>query len=361
MLISIIITNYNYAEYLNDCIDSCLSQVYKNDIEIIVVDDGSHDNSKEIILSYSSCIKPIFKPNGGQASAFNAGFAACAGDVVLFLDSDDMLMPHCLDRISQNWSDSFSKIHFNLLMINKSGGSLGETFCKKALPRGDLKASILKTGNYQSMPTSGNAFSRSFLNKVMPMLETVWRGHADAYLINLAPLAGYVGAIDEPLGFYRIHDKNISSHLSESRLNFDKVYTSIVREIDTDEIIYKFCNINGFEYKLGKLVKSYPHLQLLLIHDKLSNLFGRVRFRSPLTDFFNLTVSIFKLENISFTKIILIHTWMFLILIAPSKLAERMVIFGYERGAMLFARRPPQRRPPPGNKRAIPSAGPTDP
>lgn len=353
MDISIVITNYNYEEYLNECIESCLLQQYSNDFEIIVVDDGSNDDSRKIIRGYNSRIKTIFKSNGGQASAFNTGFSACTGEIIIFLDSDDMLMPNCLNKLSKIWRDSFSKIHFNLLMIDKSGNSLGEPFCKTALPRGDLKESILKTGHYQSMPTSGNAFSRAFLNRVLPMPEADWRGHADAYLINLAALAGCVGAIDEPLGYYRIHDKNISSHIIKRQLCVDKLHASILREVNTDKIIYKFCNINDFEYKTGRLMNTYPHLQQVMVYNKLAHQFNRDRLSSPLMDFIKLTASIFRLANMPYIKIMLIHSWMFLILMAPAKFAERMVTFGYERGAMLFARRPPPEKKeqilPPGS------------
>ena len=344
MFISIIITSYNYAEFLNDCIDSCLRQEYKDNMEIIVVDDGSHDDSRKIILEYNSRIKHIFKSNGGQASAFNTGYSACSGDIIIFLDSDDMLMPNCLDKISQNWKGSFSKIHYNLLMIDQNGVSLGETFCKNPLPRGDLKAAMLKNGNYQSMPTSGNAFSRAFLNKVMPMPEADWRGHSDAYLFNLAPLAGSVGAIDEPLGFYRIHDKNLGSYFAGTRLHFDKLHAAIVREVNTDELLSNFSKNNGLKYDTGVLCNSYPHLQQVMLHDKLAHLYKHTRYRSPWIDFAKMSISILKLRNISYVKLLLIHQWMFLILISPSKLAEKMVIFGFEKGAMLFAKRSPRKK-----------------
>ena len=74
-LVSILINNYNYGYFLGAAIESALSQTYQN-IEIIVVDDGSTDNSREIIAHYGNHIIPILKENGGQASAFNAGFAA---------------------------------------------------------------------------------------------------------------------------------------------------------------------------------------------------------------------------------------------------------------------------------------------
>ncbi len=87
--LSILINNYNYGRFLGEAIDSALAQTYRN-IEIIVVDDGSTDNSCEIIAGYGDRIIPILKENGGQASAFNAGFAISTGEWIALLDSDDV-------------------------------------------------------------------------------------------------------------------------------------------------------------------------------------------------------------------------------------------------------------------------------
>ena len=91
-LVSILINNYNYAQYLSQAIDSALGQTYTN-TEIIVVDDGSTDNSREIINSYGNQIISVLKENGGQASAINAGFAASKGDIICLLDADDIFLP----------------------------------------------------------------------------------------------------------------------------------------------------------------------------------------------------------------------------------------------------------------------------
>ncbi len=80
-LASILINNYNYGRFLHEAIDSALSQTYPH-TEVIVVDDGSTDNSREIIASYEDQIIPVLKENGGQASALNAGFAASRGEIV---------------------------------------------------------------------------------------------------------------------------------------------------------------------------------------------------------------------------------------------------------------------------------------
>src|SRR5947207_15525858 len=96
-LASVIINNYNYGRFLREAIDSALNQTYKN-IEVIVVDDGSTDGSREIIESYENRIRPLFKKNGGQISAINVAFEATHGSVILVLDADDTLFPPALDR-----------------------------------------------------------------------------------------------------------------------------------------------------------------------------------------------------------------------------------------------------------------------
>ena len=88
---SIIINNYNYGQFVGQAIESALEQTHP--AQVIAVDDGSTDDSREIIARFDSRVLPIFKPNGGQGSAMNDGFAMATGDIVLFLDSDDSRTP----------------------------------------------------------------------------------------------------------------------------------------------------------------------------------------------------------------------------------------------------------------------------
>src|SRR5690242_15345928 len=78
LLVSIIIDNYNYGQYLQAAIESALGQTYHN-IEVVVVDDGSTDDSREVIGRYDGRITAVLKENGGQASALNAGFVRSHG------------------------------------------------------------------------------------------------------------------------------------------------------------------------------------------------------------------------------------------------------------------------------------------
>ena len=75
-----------------------------------------------------------------------------------------------------------------------------------------------------------------------------------------------------------------------------------------------------------------------MVYDKLAHLFKKSRFRRPLKDFYNMSMSLFWMRNVPVVKMALIHSWMLLILTVPSRFAESMVIFAYERGAMLSER-----------------------
>lgn len=87
-MVSIIIPVYNRAQYIKDCLDSVLNQTYK-DSEIILIDDGSTDNLKDVLVPYINKIQYIYKRNGGAASARNVGIKHAKGDYIAFLDSDD--------------------------------------------------------------------------------------------------------------------------------------------------------------------------------------------------------------------------------------------------------------------------------
>jgi len=92
-LISIIIPVYNVESYLKDCLESVINQTYKN-LEIIIINDGSQDNSKEICYNYAkkdSRIKLINKKNEGVSAARNTGMDLATGEYISFIDSDDYI------------------------------------------------------------------------------------------------------------------------------------------------------------------------------------------------------------------------------------------------------------------------------
>jgi glycosyltransferase involved in cell wall biosynthesis len=95
-LVSVIIPTYNRAETVSETIDSVLQQTYRN-IEVIVIDDGSRDNTQEILRAYGERIHNIHQENAGQMVARNRGIREARGEIICFLDSDDLWLPRCLE------------------------------------------------------------------------------------------------------------------------------------------------------------------------------------------------------------------------------------------------------------------------
>jgi glycosyltransferase involved in cell wall biosynthesis len=234
-LCSVIITNYNYAQYVAAAIDSALDQTYAN-VETIVVDDGSTDNSVDVIERYGERARLVRKENGGQASAMNRGFAASSGDIVFFLDADDMLLPDTVERVVAAWRSGVAKVHFRLQKVLSDGQPVDGAFLPPygALPSGDLRAMVHEFGFYPSPPASGNAFARWYLDRILPMPEEVYRVAADTLLIGPAPLLGEIGVVDGIGGFWRLHGSNVSSvglGALEKRLTSDLEMVRCVRTL----------------------------------------------------------------------------------------------------------------------------------
>jgi hypothetical protein len=242
---SIIITCYNYGRFLNESIDSALAQTHP-DTETIVVDDGSTDNSREIIASYGNRVIPVFKNNGGMGSAFNAGFARSSGNVVCFLDADDTLMPQAIEKAAELFEADVAKVHWPLLIVDERGLRMGGVSPPEALPEGDLRECVINGGEtgYLWPMTSGNAWSRKFLDKVFPMPECEYRDCGESYLATLAPAFGLVKSVREPLATYRMHQHSWSNQvlLTEIMKNTGRRYAALAKafrildiEVRTDD------------------------------------------------------------------------------------------------------------------------------
>lgn len=97
-LVSIIIPNYNHAQYIEDAIHSVLRQTYRN-VETIVVDDGSRDNSREVIAAFGDTVRAVFQQNQGLSAARNTGITASRGEFIGVLDADDMYEPDFVETL----------------------------------------------------------------------------------------------------------------------------------------------------------------------------------------------------------------------------------------------------------------------
>lgn len=208
-LVSVVLGNYNYERYLQQSINSVLNQTYKN-FELIVVDDGSTDNSREIINSYSSKLIAIFQANSGQEATFNTGIERSQGEIICFLDADDYFHQDKLAKVVKSFIEhpEWIQIGHCWLSINQEGIAVGSS-TSNLLSQGDVRQLLLRWGKYASAISSALACRRSALEKVLP-LGNGWG--VDAYLNVALPFYGQVGCINEPLMFYRMHGNNMRAY-----------------------------------------------------------------------------------------------------------------------------------------------------
>lgn len=206
--VSIVINNYNYEQFISYAINSALKQTYSN-IEVIVVDDGSTDNSREVIASYGDLIKAIFQPNGKQAAALNTGFAASKGEIIFFLDADDYLFPEAVAKVVTAFESGIGKVHFRLQVVDSKGVNSNNFIPTKTvkLSSGEVWRELIKRSGYVSTPMSGNSYRRTLLTSIFPISDE-YKTTADDYLMISTPFYGKVLGIEEPLGAYRIHNSN---------------------------------------------------------------------------------------------------------------------------------------------------------
>lgn len=216
--VSIIIDSYNHERFVEATIESALAQDHYP-IQVIVIDDGSPDRSQKTIKRFGRHIEAVFQPNQGQVAACRNALALAAHDIVIFLDSDDLLEPGAARAVAKAWRGGVSKVQYCLRVIDENGVADGNVFPKFAeqMTPETVRAEMMRTGSYPDSPTSGNAYDRRFLEIALPLLPR--RNGFDGELNGIAPLYGDVLSLNQPLGCYRIHGSN---DFAQSRLNVDK-------------------------------------------------------------------------------------------------------------------------------------------
>jgi glycosyltransferase involved in cell wall biosynthesis len=307
-LVSIIINNYNYSRFLAEAINSTLNQTYAF-IEIIVVDDGSSDNSCDIISSYGNQIIPIFKKNGGQASSLNEGFKASKGKIIVFLDSDDLFHSTKIEKIVNYFAISSivdSPVIFHNLFegINKDGFSTNEDMVSKILDLQSQEWTLLSNINQKfdrslfsekeickicnsdevyefarryryipfiGMPTSSISITQAMAERIFPLPIDGCKVSADELIVKAASLIGEVYSTNSILTQYRFHGENAwygkqpTKEMQElSREHTDNYLNLKLKEIGKEPIFSYFNSMQaeGF-YRLHFGKRSGNHLLAL--------------------------------------------------------------------------------------------------
>jgi glycosyltransferase involved in cell wall biosynthesis len=208
-LFTVVIDTYNYGRYIEDAVRSVLAQNFPAEqMEILVVDDGSTDDTAERLEQFGAAIRYLRKPNGGQASTFNFGFAQARGEFIALLDADDVWLPEKLGRVYETMQRQPSAgMAYHRAYLWSEDGELSTQghFIAVSGRVTDSRFSMLC---YPMVQTSCLIFRRETLQKLLPVPE-VLRTQADAYLTALVIFAAPVLAVDEYLAKYRVHGSNL--------------------------------------------------------------------------------------------------------------------------------------------------------
>jgi|tagenome__1003787_1003787.scaffolds.fasta_scaffold20983115_2 glycosyltransferase involved in cell wall biosynthesis len=214
-LVTVLIDTYNYGRYVGEAIESVLGQDFsKNDREILVIDDGSTDDTVDQLHQYRESVVYLHKPNGGQASAFNLGLELARGQIICLLDADDYWLPGKLKRVVEEFecNPEAGMVYHGFRQLDSRVGS-----CRGGgLPlfSGFLPANFHDLLGYILFPTSFLAFRRNALELLLPIPEGLII-QADAHLSALMAFVAPIIGISEELGVYRVHGSNLFSDRSE--------------------------------------------------------------------------------------------------------------------------------------------------
>lgn len=214
---SVIINNYNYDRFVASAIESALNQDFPpGEREVIVVDDGSTDRSRDKIRKFGDSVIPVFRENGGQGSAINAGCSIARGEVIAFLDSDDYWDGRKLANVSEafNRRAEVDFVYHSMEVLGTSGESV-DRYIFPEPPERQNGIPVFLPGYLGGWlphfsPTSGMAIRKNCLDRALPV-PGEFRIAADIYFHYILPF--YVREaefLSAPLGFYRLHGENLS-------------------------------------------------------------------------------------------------------------------------------------------------------
>ncbi|WP_027388963.1 glycosyltransferase family 2 protein [Chrysiogenes arsenatis] len=212
--VSLIITNYNYADFLRECIESCLTQDYPY-YEVIVVDDNSTDTSQEILAQFREQVTVMaHTKNQGQLAAFFSGLEVASGEFIVFVDADDFLDA---DAVSAHLSlHLFEKppVAFTCLrnrqvsarseLLNDFHMDMQNNSCELAY----IAPRVIHTPTWSWTTTSAMMFRTDVLRLIQTKRTEEFRVCADYYMVHFANLLGGSMLFDRAKVNYRRHGKN---------------------------------------------------------------------------------------------------------------------------------------------------------
>jgi len=232
-LVSVVIPNYNCGRYLSAAVDSVLSQTYAN-LEVIVVDDGSTDQSESVLRSYEDRIRWLRQPNRGVSAARNLGIQESHGELVAFLDGDDLWRRDKLERqVPVFENPSVGLVYCGLEQIDGAGRPLGT---RTSEMRGRvLRQLALLRGPGVLGPGSSAVLRRECLDRV-GLFDTELSNAEDWDLRRRIACHYEIEVAPEPLVLYRLHGRgahrNVAAYERDQLRAFERMFSdAAAREV----------------------------------------------------------------------------------------------------------------------------------
>jgi glycosyltransferase involved in cell wall biosynthesis len=237
-LVSVLIPNKDYGRFLPDALESVSAQTYTH-WQVIVCDDGSSDDSRDVVDAFAAqddrYSLVAHEGTRGQAAAFNSAFERADGQIISFLDADDLFLPHKIESIVDAFRRSPAGLVVHAMTLTDAEGrEIQRIPAFTRFERGWIAPRVIaRGGRWRWVPTSGVCLRREVAELVFPMPAQGYLSSADTYFLVLAPLLTPVEALDEPLGRYRRHGGNAyaRTHVDLERIprNIDNLTVSAER------------------------------------------------------------------------------------------------------------------------------------
>jgi GT2 family glycosyltransferase len=231
--VSIILPVFNGERYIRESLESALSQDY-DDLEVIVVDDGSTDSTPSILREYKGRIRCIRQPNQGAAAAFNAGIRLAQGSLIAWLSADDVHFPEKTRRqvALMVREPDVALVYADCVVIDSDGNFLHNSR-SHCFPQRRLVRELLSEGFFITSPTM---MVRRDALEAIGLLDESLLAYVDADMQLRLARAHRFAHIDEILGAYRMHPGNQSQDRLLLQRCRDRIFRKVLRTFSPEEI-----------------------------------------------------------------------------------------------------------------------------
>lgn len=290
VLVSVIVPVYNVEIYLDECIESVVNQTHKR-LEIILVDDGSTDNSGALCDEYSKTderIKVIHKPNGGLSSARNAGIRKASGEFISFIDSDDWIDNTMIEKLLAACLETNSLLSICGSYVVRSKDNIKVRRCPsqtKCLSLTEFWKTVLSTEQMDFI-SCDKLYHRSLWDKYE--FPEGKRYEDIRVLYKVIEQADLISLVAEPLYYYRIRKGSITSELKSQDLELIEIATEIREYVDNNYphlqkfsfgfYIMQLCDVMVMIEKQKKEIRNLYKKEKIFIKQVLKKYFWDICF-----------------------------------------------------------------------------------